>query len=753
MPLNSSMHRAVRLGVLALSCWTRPACADAPKAIADKPLVAWSFEASDSGGPAYHTQFPQPDFVPGVVGQAWRSDGFSSWASGALALEPVRGFTVSTWIALESYPSGYEAPVDQLVPASIAQQATRDRGFDIFIDAFGRWGARISTDAGAIRLRAKGPFPLNAWVHLALTFDPPSGEACLYLSGQPVACQKHRPTTFRAAAVPFQIAHSWQQAPLGLFNINGLNAAYDEVRVDAGRLPPVAVAAAAATVTPPPAVRSLIVPASRFAGDLQRPTYHALPPANWTNEPHGLVRRGATWHMFYQRTPNGPYKTLMTWGHMRSDDLVHWTDLPLALRPELQTDDFGFDMKGIWSGDVVIGPAGFAYAFYTSVNHSAAFFNPGVSLAISDDPGLLRWTKVGPLIDRTGVQDMRDPFVWFENGEARMIVGAALGGSGGLAYYRCDNLASRRCWKRQPPMAPFAAMDVGSQIWEMPVFEKIAADRYILVANPIGGKVSKYGEPATRAVYWIGRWDGAQFTPDSVTPRMLDVVPGHLSPTVSRTADGTLVGIGIVDERRTPEAQRQAGWAHTFGLPRAWRLLPDGRSLGQSPLPALASLREPDGALVASAAGVGERRLGDLGHAVELDVRFATPPATGQYGVILAASADGREITRLYYDAEKRELVLDKSRSTLAATGEGPQVLRGAFDEAAFGKPQDFHVYVDHSVVDVFINDAAALSFRIYPTQADSTGFGMISSTETAASVKAWRLRPAPVVLDQVEAR
>ncbi|WP_177185232.1 LamG-like jellyroll fold domain-containing protein [Sphingobium sp. YR768] len=736
---------------IALSCATNGS-AFAQTSVNTQAAIDWRFEGADKERPQFHTQFAQPDFVPGVSGRAWRSDGFSSWVSAPLSLDANRGFSVEVWLALESYPSGYEAPADRLIPASILQQATRDAGFDIFIDAFGRWGFRVSTSGGAIRVQAKEPFPLNKWVHVAATYDPYSGEARLYLNGQLLAAKKTRPAMFRPAMSALEIANSWQRAPLGAFNINGLNAAYDNVKVMGGVLSPETIAANANSNTPPPAARSLVVPETRFAQDLQRPRYHALPPANWTNEPHGLIRRGATWHMFYQRTPNGPYKTLMTWGHMKSEDLVHWTDLPIALRPELQTDDFGFDMKGIWSGDVVTGPGGFAFAFYTSVNHSATFYNPGISMAISDDPDLINWKKAGPLIDRTGVRDFRDPYVWFEGGEAHMIVGAALGSSGGLAYYRCANLASRSCWKRQPPMAPFNEMDVGSEIWEMPVFEKIADGKYVLVANPIGGKVSKYGEPTTRGVYWIGDWDGATFKPDSLEPKMLDVLPGHLSPTVARDAGGELVGIGIVDERRTATAQLRAGWAHSFSLPRVWRLLPDGKTLGQSPLRSLEQLRNGS-PLDITLAGSGERQAGDLGRMTEIKALFSSLPTQGTYGVTLAVSPDGREATRLYYDVERREFVLDKTHSTAGTDDEGPHILRGAYDEAAFGKPRDFHVYVDHSVVDVFINDAAAFSFRIYPAGVNSTGFGILSTSHTEAQVQAWRLNAAPVTLDQAEPR
>lgn len=708
--------------------------------------IYWSLDRQGSD-PRFETQFPEPDFVPGVVGRAWRSDGFSSSVSAPVDLSPDRGFTLDAWVALESYPSGYEKPVSEQVTASIAQQAAADRGFDLFIDPFGRWGLRVATERGTITVTAPDAFPLYAWKRVAASYDPRTGEASLYVNDTRVAAaHTGRPAAFKPATTPFRIARSWRKAPLGVFNINGLNAAYDEVHLRGEAVLPEQMLEGASTkISLPPATESLRVPLSRFAGDLQRPSYHAMPQANWTNEPHGLIRRGNRWHMFYQRTPNGPFKTMMTWGHLASDDLVHWTDLPIALRPELQTATFGFDMKGIWSGDVVNGPGGLGIAFYTSVNYSPTLFNPGISMAISDDPELVHWKKVGPLLDRTGVADFRDPYVWVEGKGAGMIVGAALGGSGGLAYYRCADLADRKCWKMQPPFAPFAKMDVGSEIWEMPVFEKIADDRYILEANPIGGAVSKYGSPTTRGLYWIGTWNGVAFKPIALKPKMLDLLPGHLSPTIDRDQEGRITAIGIVDERRTPEAQLRAGWAHAFSLPRQWRLMPDGVTLGQSPIPALATLRVVGSAIDRRVAGTGDLPAGDLGRAAEIVATFDEPPRSGSYGLTLARSADGREETRIVYDVAKQEIVLDKQRSTLSKDQEGPQVLRGSYDTKAFGVPRRFDVFVDHSMVDVFINDAAAFSFRIYPSLPDATGFGATSSTSGAARVQAWKMNPAPI--------
>lgn len=721
-----------------------PQTAAAQEAPPSPDVLSLGFDqAPGDAQPRYEGRFPQPELVPGPSGHAWRSDGFSSAVSVPVALHGERGFTVIFQVAIESYPSSLEKPAEQIVPASFINQADRQTGFDVWIDTFGRWGSRVSTSNGDIETRAKAVFPLYGWAEVALTYDPDTGALRQYLDGKLVGeARRGRATPFRRAdKAALTLARSWQDAAMGIFSVNGLNAAFDNLKVFGRPLSDGEIAASAAAMPASSALASLAVPASRFAEDLQRPVYHAMPPANWTNEPHGLIRRDDGWHMFYQRTPNGPYKTQMHWGHLFSTDLVHWTNFPDALWPTLQKGDFGFDMKGIWSGDVVTGPDGRGVAFYTSVNHSPDFYNPGISMAVSPDGNLLRWQKLGPVIDRTGFRDFRDPYVWFEAGEWHMIVGAAmLPSGGGIAYYRCADLFRPRCWKKQPPIAPFARMDIGSDIWEMPVLERLSAGKFILQTNPIGGVISKNGDKATRSVYWIGSWDGRAFKPDFLQPKYLDLVPGHLSPTVDRDKDGNLVGIGIVDERRSDEAQLAAGWAHTFGVPRTWRLMPDGETLGQAPLAGLAALRNPRSRLALTVVWNGTRQIGYVGRSAEIVATFDQVPDKGAYGLVIAGSADGAEQTSISYDAEKSEIVLDKRRATTGKDSLGPEVLCGSYDVRAFGVPRKFHVFVDHSVVDVFINDAAAFSFRIYPQQPDSSHVSVQAQGDARATVEAWRL-------------
>src|SRR5438067_1299485 len=87
----------------------------------------------------------------------------------------------------------------------------------------------------------------------------------------------------------------------------------------------------------------------RFAADHHRPRYHFLPPSNWMNDPNGVIQWQGKYHLFYQHNPFGPLWSTMHWGHAVSEDLIHWTDLPIALAPT----PGGPDEAGCFSGCAV----------------------------------------------------------------------------------------------------------------------------------------------------------------------------------------------------------------------------------------------------------------------------------------------------------------------------------------------------------------------------------------------------------------
>ena len=147
-------------------------------------------------------------------------------------------------------------------------------------------------------------------------------------------------------------------------------------------------------------------PRNQFANDPHLPRYHFTAPQGWLNDPNGLIHWQGEYHLFYQFNPHGAFWGAMHWGHAVSTDLVHWTDLPIALAP-----DMPYDRAGVFSGCTIIHD-GKPVIMYTGVNSPHQL--PCVAYA---DDNLRTFTKApqNPVIGTPPdnlVEDFRDHSMW-----------------------------------------------------------------------------------------------------------------------------------------------------------------------------------------------------------------------------------------------------------------------------------------------------------------------------------------------------
>jgi beta-fructofuranosidase len=107
--------------------------------------------------------------------------------------------------------------------------------------------------------------------------------------------------------------------------------------------------------------------------DRYYPIYHYANRPNSLHDPNGFCVRNGVYHLFYQSRPY--------WGHAYSRDLVHWRDLPQAFGPS-------DGAKACFSGAVLVEKDR-AIALYPAPPL-------GMRAAISTDPILLNWKKISP---------------------------------------------------------------------------------------------------------------------------------------------------------------------------------------------------------------------------------------------------------------------------------------------------------------------------------------------------------------------
>ena len=77
-----------------------------------------------------------------------------------------------------------------------------------------------------------------------------------------------------------------------------------------------------------------------------RPQIHFSISEHWINDPNGMFYYDGEYHLFYQYNPDGSTWGPMHWGHAVTTDLVHWTELPIALYPD--------ELGDIFSGSAVV---------------------------------------------------------------------------------------------------------------------------------------------------------------------------------------------------------------------------------------------------------------------------------------------------------------------------------------------------------------------------------------------------------------
>lgn len=189
-----------------------------------------------------------------------------------------------------------------------------------------------------------------------------------------------------------------------------------------------------------------------------RPQVHFSPREHWTNDPNGLVYFHGEYHLFYQFNPFGNEWGHMSWGHAVSTDLLHWTELHVAI-PE-KNGEMAF------TGSVVVdrdNTSGFCaakqdclVAIYTGYREGTEGARQTQNLAYSVDQGRT-WTRYAenPVID-LHLADFRDPSVSWDEKEGHWLMAVSLPAQHQVRFYSSSNLKQ---WTRLSDFGP--AGDVG----------------------------------------------------------------------------------------------------------------------------------------------------------------------------------------------------------------------------------------------------------------------------------------------------
>lgn len=479
------------------------------------------------------------------------------------------------------------------------------------------------------------------------------------------------------------------------------------------------------------------------AEDPYRPLFHLSTPEGLMNDPNGFCYWNGNYHLFYQLQAAGTNG--MQWAHAISSDLVHWQDLPLAIRQEEKSGR-------IFSGQVLVEPERVIAMF-----HDTSFGN---CIALADDPLLLAFAKTG--VNRygsgkftgQGFQRLFDPCIWKgKDGAYYSVSGVAKnGGRTGDGFpvadlFRSEDLENWTYLGTLLDDEDWTRMGLGAgDDAAVPNFQPIAHRD----GSPSGKHMFLWFSHGKGAHALVGTYDedAKHFSPESYQRLTYGpVYKGTLhAPSAMVDPAGRLLAVFNIRENM----QDVSGALHTrspfvwYGIMSLVRhfWVDENHQLRMEPAGDLASLRRNHQRverkdLVADKEWVLP---GVIGTALELRV-VLDPQQAERVGVTVLRSPDGREKTRVVYDPSAGTLTLDVSEGSQRegvperAPEIGPLVLEP-------GEELELRIFVDRSVVEVFANERQALVARVYPGGTDSEGVSVFAEGGAVRllSLDAWTM-------------
>ena len=503
---------------------------------------------------------------------------------------------------------------------------------------------------------------------------------------------------------------------------------------------------------PDEVVRSTRLLRERLLADPYRPGYHFCVPEDMgmPGDPNGAFYYQGRYHLMYLYNRNG---SGFCWGHISSEDLLHWRHHPDAIGP-------GHGDEGCFSGGAFVDDDGTAYLSYWMLWGSR-----GIGLAKSADTHFDTWTKLdaNPVIASTewGITEAKDA-----NGKT-FLYGSAdpsnIWKKDGRYYILTGNLLVLNMIGRATNAPPetqgdrlYLCVSDDLKVWKYlhvfydrnPAWTDQSEDNMCpsflpLPSSPAGGPPSGkhlllFISHNKGCQYYVGDYRNDKFQANN-HGRMTWIDNTYFAPEALMDGQGRQIMWAWLTDN--PPGEKEKGWSGVYGLPRSLWLGEDG-TLRMAPVKELEHLRANEKSWNSITLGSGETKAleGVSGISCELSIEIEAGSAQA-CGVKVRASGDGQEETLLYYDAGAKELVFDSTHSGDA----GRKVIERAPFELKAGEPLKLRVFVDKSVVEVYANDRQAIGRRVYPTRPESVGVKLFSSGGEArfTAVKAWEMMPS----------
>jgi beta-fructofuranosidase len=451
------------------------------------------------------------------------------------------------------------------------------------------------------------------------------------------------------------------------------------------------------------------------------------------------------YHIFSLTPPVGttiyPARLRTTWSHAVSENLVDWKELETALIPGIGDEP---DADGCWTGSVIYGEGKY-HAFYTGYNISAKF-QQTICHATSEDG--IHWDKdknnpcIVPKTDLFESLDWRDPYVFFNEEDRRYwIVFSARKKTGPITrrgcviLYRSTNLKN---WEYYGPIYE----PKHTNCPECPELYKLGDNWYL--------SYSRFSE-FVNTIYRISK---SPFGPWR-TPKH-DGIGGRRFYAAKSMMDknGRRFYFGWAHDRAGQSDKGEWYWGGAFAIPHEVTTNIDGELDVKMPQEIVDTFDTPvqwtfkpmeNGCVIYGTNTITVNSIGTLTYgffeiqetSFLMNCQIKPGDCCDYFGLLLKSDKDAAKCIILAFDMGYQRVSLtnlpmavdpfwaESCQSILSPKmpgPDGPRVCEKPF-EFKNGDVIDVKVVIDHDLIEIFVGEKVAFTYRSYEKAEYEIGF------------------------------
>lgn len=426
-----------------------------------------------------------------------------------------------------------------------------------------------------------------------------------------------------------------------------------------------------------------------------KPKQHFSAPVGWINDPNGFVFFRGEYHLFYQFNPYESVWGPMHWGHAKSEDLVNWEQLPVALAP-----DKDYDKDGCFSGSAIVKDDVLWLMYTGHIVNEDGTVSQVQNMAFSTDGIHFEKIEQNPVATADGLpeeviaNDFRDPKIFEKDGHYYSVVATKHQDNVGcIVLLSSPNLTE---WKFESILLKGEANQ--GFVWECPDYFEVDGQEYLIISPMRYQKDGNDFININSNIFVTGHvdWDRKVFVADSFK----EIDHGH-DFYAAQTTEG-------------PEGERvMIAWMHTWGRPLVTNDL-GHKWYGQMTLPRLLKQGENGLRQVLPAGILNSFDDIEIGQVIQgpsklslklddsLDLKLGTDQDYLQFG----------------YDKESQEVYIDRGHLDIQQTGEEEwsTIRRSVTVEA-----EELLIMIDTNCVEIFVNNGQEVLTSTYYVEGQRT--------------------------------